>query len=792
LEASFVPDTSSPVGYPNNLPIQLTSFIGRCDELAELGRLLSESRLLTLMGVAGVGKTRVALQTASEVLRRFPGGVWMVPLASLTDASLIPSAMAVAIGLGEDPSRPLPDLLSDYLGDRSLLLVMDNCEHLIDGCAALVEHLLHACPALHILTTSREVLNLPGEIVWPVPPLSLPNPDLSDGAREALKSEGVQLFVERAQAAWPRFTFDNENAPAVAQICRRLDGIPLAIELAAARVRVLRPEEIAERLDDRFQLLAAGSRTGEPRHQTLRALVDWSYELLSEDEQLLFRRLSVFANGWTLEAAEAICAGGGIAHGVVLRLLGQLVDKSLVVVTDAGGRTRYGLLETLRQYAAEKLAESGEAPELRHRHLRWFRELVEGMQPALSGPDQAVLMGRLETELSNIRIALDWSKTGPNALDEGLRLGGALGIFWYFLGHAAEGEGWLSGLLALAPSGRDGHNHSSSSEAGRAAVLMALGSLMVLQQRPGEARAVTVEALALWRALGNSQGVAYSLLRLGQAAQQEGELQQAEASLEESLVVSRQLDSQGLMGAALRELGVVAQARRDFERAQTLFEESLRLTYAEGGLRRVALALTWLAGLAVEQGAPQVARARLSEALSLAERSGLRVGFAPALEILACLSAMESQPAHALRLAGAAASATGVLGAREALYTRWLRTAEPHLEMARKTLGERAAAAAWAEGEAMSLEQALNYAHRQPPARSSSPDGLTVRELEVLRLLGTGESNREIAEHLVLSARTAERHVASIYRKIGARRRADAVAYALRLGLSEAAPLRST
>jgi predicted ATPase/DNA-binding CsgD family transcriptional regulator len=780
-----VADPSSPGSFPNNLPTQLTSFIGREEELSELSSLLTESRLLTLTGVGGVGKTRLALQTAGKVLPRFPYGVWFVDLAPLTDASLIPSVTALSIGLSEDPSRPLLDRISDYLRDRAVLLVLDNCEHLIGVCATLAEHLLRACPTLRILATSREALNIPGEAVWPVPPLSLPEPDEGDGAGEALKSEGVRLFAERARAVWQRFALDDMNAAAVARICRRLDGIPLALELAAARVPVLSPEEIAKRLDDRFRLLTAGSRTGEPRHQTLRALVDWSYGLLTDSERILFRRLSVFAGGWTLEAAEVICAGEGIERRDVLTLLAQLVDKSLVVVTSGSGATRYGLLETLRQYAADKLEESGEAPHLRRRHLTRYRELAECMLPSLMEPHQAALFGRLETELGNIRAALEWSKAEPDAVEEGLRLAGALMHFWYFLGHAAEGEGWLAALLALAPESRGGRDGTRSSTAARAAALMALGSLMVLQYRPAEAQVYAEKALVLWRALRDKPGIAFTLLRFGQAVRLEGALERAEALLGESLVVGRQLESRPLMSAALRELGLVAYAKRDPERAQALLEDSLSLAREAGDLRRINLVLAPLAALAIEQGDLPAARAHLHEALAVAERAGLRVDFAAALQMLACVAAMESRPARAFRLAGAAATASRALGGRELHYVAWLARAEPHLELARKSLGERAAAAVCAEGEAMSLKQALPYALGDEGLEASAPapcspalSAITAREREVAALIARGYSNPEIATTLVIARGTVKRHVENILTKLALSSRAEIAGWA--------------
>lgn len=422
------------------------------------------------------------------------------------------------------------EAIIEAIRTRRLLLLLDNCEHLAGACCRLIDALLRDCPKLRLLATSREALNVEGQVLWPVP--SLRTPAAGERSRADQEFDSVRLFAQRARAALASWRLTPENTAAVAEICRRLDGIPLAIELAAVRVRVLSPEEIAGRLGDRFHLLTAGSRTGQPRHQTLRALVDWSHDLLSPDERLLFRRLSVFAGGWTLPAAEDICSGAGIERRSVLTLLAALVDKSLVVVLFRGQETRYGTLETLRQYAAERLEESGETPYVRGRHLVWFRELTESMEAALQGPDQAPVFGRLETELGNLRTALEWSKTDPARLEDGLRLSGALMRFWYYRGHAVEGEIWLSELLALHPTPEDGEDSSPSSKSARATALMAAGFLTTLQRRSRESRVFAEKALVLWRELDDRPGIAFSLWELGQSARRDGELERAQAFLE--------------------------------------------------------------------------------------------------------------------------------------------------------------------------------------------------------------------------------------------------------------------
>jgi len=411
------------------LPLQLTSFIGRERELSEVRRLLGESRLLTLAGAGGVGKTRLALELAGQVAGDYQHGTCLVELAGLMDPGLVDHAIAGGLRVREEPGRGLADALLDFLQDRELLLVLDNCEHLLDGCAQTAEGLLRACAGLKILATSREPLNVAGEVSWAVPSLSLLHAKPatrrrsvagSGGDQAEQVSEATRLFIDRARAVQPRFTLTAESAVAVDDICHRLDGIPLAIELAAARIRTLSVQQITERLDDQFRLLTAGSRTAVPRQQTLRALVDWSHDLLSEPERVLLRRLPVFAGGWTLEASEAVCSDGGLEAGEILDLLSHLAAKSLVVVEQRDEQPRYRLLETLRQYAAEKLEQSGETPRVRDRHLEWFVALVERAEGGFRGREQEAWFRRMGTELDNVWVALEWSKSSD--VEAGLRL----------------------------------------------------------------------------------------------------------------------------------------------------------------------------------------------------------------------------------------------------------------------------------------------------------------------------------------------------------------------------------
>ncbi|HXQ39359.1 MAG TPA: BTAD domain-containing putative transcriptional regulator, partial [Anaerolineales bacterium] len=419
------------------IPIQLTSFIGREKELQEIAGLLSKSRLVTLTGSGGVGKTRLAIQVVADVLEQFPDGVWFLDLAPLSNPALVPNTLANLLGLREpaDKNLSFTDLLINYLRSRTALVIFDNCEHLIDSCAQLIYSLLTSCANLSVLATSRESLRVSGEIPYRVPSLEIPGPEIEFTIDKLLMVESVRLFTARATFASLNFAINSQNVIAIAQICRRLDGIPLAIELAASRINMLAVEQIATRLDDRFNLLNHGLRSSLPRHQTLQAMIEWSYDLLTEKERILFRRLAVFMGGWTLEAAEQVCSGNGIESFEVLDLLSQLVNKSLMLVeTPKSGEARYRRLETIHQFAREKLFETVEAAQLRDRHLAYFLKRIEEIEPYLMGAEQSAWMDYVDLELDNFRLALEWS-TSIKRGDEALRLFGSLAWFWYIRCH---------------------------------------------------------------------------------------------------------------------------------------------------------------------------------------------------------------------------------------------------------------------------------------------------------------------------------------------------------------------
>ncbi|MBI3461404.1 AAA family ATPase [Candidatus Acetothermia bacterium] len=490
------------------MPCQLTSFIGREREMAEIKQLLSSTSLLTLTGSGGCGKTRLALQVAADLLEEYPDGVWVVELAALSDPALVPQAVASTLDVREQPSRALMDTLTDYLKPKVLMLILDNCEHLLAACSQLADTLLRACPHLRILASSREGLGIAGEITWRVPSLAMPDSQRLPPMESLTQYEAVRLFIERAVAVLPTFQVTNPNAPAVAQICHRLDGIPLAIELAATRVKALSVEEIAVRLDDRFRLLIGGSRTALPRQQTLRAAIDWSFDLLSAVERILLCRLSVFAGGCTLEAAEEVCSGERIQKDEILDLVTHLVDKSLVWAQQHGGQTRYLLLETVRQYARDKLLEVGDSAHVRNHHLDYYLKLAERAEPHLVDSQSLIWLEQLDWDYDNLRVAMEWA-SGSNQTEAGLGIAGALGEFWFVRGYFSEGRRWLDALLSKG---------KGASASARAPALRTAGSMAWSQGDYSQTAAFYEEALALSRGLGDKRGIAWSLLGLGDAA----------------------------------------------------------------------------------------------------------------------------------------------------------------------------------------------------------------------------------------------------------------------------------
>lgn len=693
---------------PNNLPQQVTSFIGREKEIAEIRSLMERTRLLTLTGTGGCGKTRLSLQVAADLLENYPGGVWLVELAPLADPALVPQTLARVLGVTEEAGKPLTQTLAAALKPRRLLIVLDNCEHLVVACSQLCDTLIRTCPGVRVLASSREGLSIAGETVYRVPSLSLPDASRPLSLQSLSQYEAVRLFVERAQAALSTFSVTNANAPALAQLCVHLDGIPLALELAAARVRSLSVEEINNKLDNRFRLLTGGSRTALPRQQTLRAAIDWSYDLLNAQETRLLRRLSVFAGGWTLAAAEPVGAGeSGAGPGIeaweVLDLLTSLVEKSLVNAQVQGETTRYGLLETVRQYAHDRLMESREHNAVCARHADFFLTLAEEARPQWHGSEQVYWLGVFTEESDNLRQALAFyteeAKKGESG-EKGMRLASALQIFWQIHGHLSEGREHLRVLLAQ-PGGQE-------PTPARAGALHTAGTLASIHGDYAQARKLLEESLAMRRVLGHKPGISVSLGNLGGVVWRQGDLARARVLYQESLVLAREAGDRHFTAFALLNLGNVACDQGDYPGASALYEESLALWRELGNKMRIAEALGDLGSMRHAQGDLARARDHFKESLSLSRELGFKQGIAQSLEAFACLALKEARTERCVRLWGAAAALREIISSPLAPDVR--EKQEREIATVRKTLGESAFAKAWTEGRAMTLEQAIAYA----------------------------------------------------------------------------------
>jgi predicted ATPase/DNA-binding SARP family transcriptional activator len=689
----------------HNLPLELSTFIGREREMAEVKRLLASTRLLTLTGPGGCGKTRLALAVARDLVGSFEEGIWLAELASLSDPELVAQTVASILGVRDQPGHPLAKTLSDYLQPRQLLLILDNCEHLIEACAELAGTLLRTCPDLKVLATSREPLGITGETGWLVPSLSVPDLYHPRTPESLARYEAVRLFVERAAAAAPSFTLTDRNATAMGRVCQHLDGIPLAIELAAARVRALTVEQISQRLNDCFSLLTSGSRVALPRHRTLRATIGWSYELLGQEEQILFQRLSVFSGGFTLEAVEEVCSGEGIKRNEILDVLSRLVDKSLVLVAEPrDGEARYRLLETVRQYGREKLLESGLAEAIRERHAIFFLSLAEEVEPKLKGAESRLWLEWLEAEHDNMRAALRWAADTGEAKTE-LRLAGALWWFWLRYGYLSEGRKWLEGTLERA--------EPSAHARARAKVLWGAGFLAFSQVNHPSARSRLEESAEISRKLGDKRGLAYALSFLSLVLTHQGDLASARPPAEDSIRLFREdgEDRWGL-GIALTNMGVVLEAHADYDLAVSLFEESATIFRELGDMWPLSIPLRHLGIVASRRGDHVRAEELYRESLAALRELGEKWLISLCLEELAGAACAQGEYDRAARLWGAEETISEAIGATvRALYRA---DYDRGVEAGRAGLGEEAFKAAWEEGRAMTLEEALAYALDEP------------------------------------------------------------------------------
>lgn len=699
--------TAAPEPLPDtrrhNLPAELTSFVGRRMELIALPGVIASSRLVSLTGAGGVGKTRLAVRLASRLVDEFRDGVWLVDLAPLSAPDLIAPTIATTLGIREGPQRPARDALLDGLRSRQLLLVLDNCEHVIGACAELVQTLLHHAPTVRILATSREALGVPGETICRVPSLSIPEALALVRHDALLDIEATQLFVERASGVDPTFKPTPDNADAIARICRRLDGIPLAIELAAARVVVLSPAQIEARLQDRFRLLTGGARTAVARQRTLEATMDWSYQLLSSIEQQLLSRLSVFPAAWTLAAAEHVCAGDGISEHAVLDLLSQLVGKSLVAAgIEFDGERRYRLLETVRQYAQERLALAGAADRLRERHFEFYFKEFHGVLPILSHHGQLRCLRRLRIEQENVRTALDWALTSQALAQKGVELAGALFWYWTKCGLFEEGTRWLEQALAVAVP---------VPGLVRARALIGLANLHWFQGRHVEADARAAEALMLGREGGDAWVVSFALFLQGTAAFERGDYEQAEVRSGEARDAADVSGEDVLHGPPLLVLGNVAMSKGDYDRAQQLYDQSIEVLRDAGESWGLSIVLLLAAGLRIVRGDYVLAGVQASEALSLCEELEDPRGVAWSLELFAGLLAAEGLADGATRLWGASEQLLESVGGSLAPSIGWVR--DRYIEGAKTSIGCGPFEMARAGGRAMPMARAIAFARHQ-------------------------------------------------------------------------------
>lgn len=803
----------------HGLPLPLTSFIGREHDTKVLSRLISTARLVTLTGVGGVGKTRLALHVATARSSSFADGVCFVEFAPLTDASLVTQEVAAALGLREQIDVPLLVTITQALRDTQLLLVLDNCEHLIGPCAELAERLLRSCPGLRILATSREVLRCSGEVVYTVRPLPTPNRQSSYETSDIMRYAAPELFQSRARAFDPHFSVNESNAATVAYICQQLDGIPLALELAAARMKMLSVELIAARLDDRFQLLTSGARTASRRQRTLRAAIEWSYEALPVEEQALFNRLSVFTGGCTLEALEAVCAGSIREPAAVLDLVSALVDKSLVQVDTQRGQQRFRVLESLRLYGRERLVASGEGERTGLRHAEHYLSLAERAEPELWGPDMTVWLEYLEREHDNLRTALQRS-VGRGDTEIALRLCSALCRFWQVRGHVREGLRWVEGGLAwragASPACRAraldaaGHLARDMGDFERAATFydeslhirraleddlgvgLVLNNLGLVAQYRGDYHEATrfhLESLATFERLDNRYGVGLAHLTLGTIAQLHGDLDRAASHSDASLAVFRLAGDKRGIAAALNNLGNVSSAQSDFGAAEAYYEQSAALFQALGDRREVAACLSNLCGIARERGDEPRAISLCRESVLLFYELGDRRGLIGPLEALARVLKTR-EPDRAACLLGAAESLRQATGSANVRAPRDRH--EVDVAFIRKLLGQRRLSTAWARGEKLAadatLDDLLTQVKSDPAsvattARRSSV--LTPREREVAGLIVRGITNREIASTLRIAERTADSHVEHILTKLDLRTRAQIAAWVVQAEQSE-------
>jgi len=767
-------------GLSGNLPAELTTFVGRRHELADLKARLSRSRLVTVTGVGGVGKTRLALRVAWELRRSFRDGVWVVELAALRDPGLIEHTLAASLGLHDrSPSQSIEWLL-DQLAEREMLIVLDNCEHLVEASASLANTLLRACKGMRILATSRQPLGIDGEQLSPLMPLSAPSAGEATSAVALLRYEAVALFIERAVTVHPGFAVNEANRIAVASICRRLDGIPLAVELAASRLRFLSVHDLMARLDDCYALLSGGSRTALPRQQTLKALVDWSFELCSDAERLMWARLSTFAGGFDLDAAELVGSGEGVRRDEVWEVIGQLVDKSIVLSSDTQAGVRYYFPETLREYGRDRLRAMGTAP-TQERHCEWMRQLTDRFAVSWFGAEQVPMLIRMRREHSNLREALDFCLRSPEGLDKGLEMAGALRFYWLVSGRVNEGRHWLDQFLIASDEERPSRVRATCAAAylatmasdfasahqlvdqaeslgarlhdrvGTALAFQVKALTALFQGNPGRAAPLFQKALASHRGIADESAAVYDQVQLALCTALLGDADTATRLLDECLMVTESRGENWLRALTLWALGIEQCKLGDYDKAEASELASLRLR------------------------------------IELDDRSTIGRN----LQVLGWIASATGDAERGARLLGASEEVAQSVGVSIAALGHLRDLQESYVSIGRRTISDSKFAIANEEGRLLGFDEAVGLAlnenlpspesvERVPP--TSAGGRLTPREVQVAELVSRGMSNKEIAAALVISQRTAEGHVEHILTKLGATSRTQVATWMLRRG----------
>ena len=806
----LLPSGQSAQGFPHNLTVQPTPLLGREDEVADACAILRGRavRFLSLVGPPGIGKTRLALQVALELREHFCDGVYFVPLAPVHDPNLVVSAIALTLGIRESASQSLLEVLKAHLQDRSMLLLLDNFEQVAEA-APDVASLLGAAPFLKVLVTSRMVLHTYGEYDLSVPPLHLPNLASLPCLEELPRYAAIDLFVQRAQAAKHTFMLTTQNAPAVAELCSRLDGLPLAIELAAAGIRVLSAQALLAHLTNRFQTLPAGSWDLPERHKTLHNAIEWSYNLLSPAEQKLLRWFSVFVGGCALQAIEAVCRGdtvepGNPVAGNLIEGLTSLIDNSLLRQEEtADGQARYWMLETIREYGLEQLEKCDERAEAARSHAGYFLALVERAEPHLHGPEQVTWLDRLETEHNNIRSALQWflRQAGEEReIDEGMRMVGALLIFWDIRGYVREGRSQAEASLQQPGA--------SSHSAGRAKALLTASRLSWFQRDHAAARAFAVESVAIWRTLEDKAGIVFALEGLGAVAWHQGDAETSQPLLEESLAIRMATGHTVGIMELLAFLAYADVSRGNYSKALALIEEYMPLVKQLRDSRGTAVLYHTAAYAALGLGNVESSLEYFRNSMILADEVGDRQGIGWTLTGFAEVACDKHQPLRAARLFGAAEALLQSLGIPPTEHAVDREMYARSVAATRSMLSSTSFDQAWAHGRALTVQQALDYALEKhtilpadtvtvplkaktgQPGRShvssclmpldqSNYIGITPREMDVLRLVADGLTNVQVAERLSISRNTVSIHLYTLYNKLGVRSRAAATRYAI-------------